>query len=286
MLKAPEQKRCSMIQGSSQARAARSATGQGTRGRSTRSSLIVFPGSCCRSRNLLGETPSLASSSEAAGIICARRAGGWRETSRTRRRPECCRTHGAVTPDLIRRPSQGLLRLCVMLLDPQAQSIQPEHFRQAGWRKERLDSRRLRGRGQIGDQVPGGEIWQCVRISGHSHGSFCLLWPRGSGHNLQRPPVPGATIAQGSGDHNPRAGMLNILPASCVRGFERHYRGLCQRTQPARASLDAPIARPPARRSGVWRERRGPSSPGQHRVPGWMIRPPGEKRPARRPTGW
>src|SRR5512135_753774 len=126
-----------MIQGSNQARTARSAIGQEICGRIPFSSRIFFPRSCSISRNLrLWRNFQLSSllwllaglGGAVGGVIPTKRESA---TDQLPVPPD-----GLVASHLILGPAQSVFDLLVALLDPLAQPIGPDHFLQAGWREQ------------------------------------------------------------------------------------------------------------------------------------------------------
>src|ERR671931_1396729 len=123
-----------MIHGSSQARTARSASGQQSRGRRSAAVLLIFP------------PPRLQRGSRGGGgrrrlwrriAVLLRRCRGEREALLTVVVPtegEGTADQGPVPPDrqvgahLVLAPAQGVLRLLVALLHPHAQAIEADHL--------------------------------------------------------------------------------------------------------------------------------------------------------------
>ncbi len=76
---------------------------------------------------------------------------------------------GAVAADLEVGPAQFVFDLLVALLHPVAQPVQAHHLSEIGGRKRRLRCPWPAGSGQVRRQIPSGEGWQRGRVGGRHH---------------------------------------------------------------------------------------------------------------------
>src|SRR6266516_282540 len=206
-----------MIQGSNQARTARSAIGQEICGRTPFSSRIFFPRSCYISRNLRLRRTFQISPFLWFGASLSGAVGGVIPTKRESATDQLpVPPDGVIISHLILGPAQSVFDLLVALLDPLAQPIEPDHFFQAGWRERQWRDRMLGGSWQICHQIPGGLIRQRLWIGGGDDGPFGLVWSIWSSRDFQHPPLLGTARTPGSDDLSPLPRLLCTLPTRLV----------------------------------------------------------------------
>lgn len=80
-------------------------------------------------------------------------------------------TDGQVAPHLILAPAEAVLDLLVALLNPVAQTVEPNDFSQVGIL-------------EVGGQIPGAVLGQGGRIGGRYHGPLRPLRAVGARHHL------------------------------------------------------------------------------------------------------
>src|SRR6266702_6698358 len=115
-----------------------------------------------------------------------------------------------VASHLVLGPAQSVFDVFVALLHPPAQSVQPDHLFQTGWRKRWFAGRGLSWCGQVGDQVAGRQVGQRLRVGRGHEGALRLVWSIRPGQELHRPPLLGAAIAAASRDPHPLSWVLGI----------------------------------------------------------------------------
>src|SRR5438093_13315387 len=79
---------------------------------------------------------------------------------------------GLVAAHLVLGPPQSMFDLFVALLVPHAQSVESDHLFQTGWREWWVVPSACACGRQVGDQVPGGDVGQCLEFVGGHAGEF------------------------------------------------------------------------------------------------------------------
>src|SRR5215211_2764200 len=138
-------------------------------------------------------------------------------------------------------PGSTKTRFCHLrtdYFDPVAQAVQAHHLGQVGRREGRWAPPAGRS-GQVGDQVPGGQLRQRGGVGGgHHQPDAPVRTPAGGGQaGVSRPPGLGVAVAEPAGDRGPVAGSLRAGPGQLARGLHRRVRRILRGPDPF-AGLD------------------------------------------------